>query len=160
MAIHSAGLGHRVAVLVAVLTHGLVGFALVSLWRGGNPVAGLLGGLLPDIDLLFPPGWPYPFVHRGLMHTPLAGGIVVGALFVSIRRRREGIAGAVAVAVAVGYLSHLAIDTLTASGVAWLYPVITTSYAVDLEAHTAPPGVLIWTAVLGVVLYQRRVRSD
>lgn len=154
MAIHSAGPGHRLAVLVAVLTHGVVGYTLVSLWRGGQPGAGLLGGILPDIDLLFPAGWPFPFVHRGLLHTPVAGGFVVGAILVSTRRRTDSIA------VAVGFLSHLAIDTLTASGVAWLYPVTTTSYAIDLEAHAAIPGVLIWAATLGVLLVRRRFRFD
>lgn len=154
MAIHSAGFVHRLDVLMAVLTHSVVGYTLVSLWRGSEPVAGLVGGILPDIDLLFPPAWQFPFVHRGLTHTPVACGLVAGAVFAATGRRT------VSIGIATGYLAHLVIDTLTESGVMWLYPLSTMSYAFEFEAHAAVYEVVVWSVALAVMVFLHRFRSD
>lgn len=163
MSIHGAGLDHRLYVLFAVLTHAALGYALVSVTTGRAPLAGLAAAVLPDADLLFAPEWTFPFVHRGLTHTPLFGGTVVVAVVVwasrgseswsltrsRLRSRRLG------AAVVLGYGSHLVVDSLTASGVPWLYPLSSVGYGVDLSVHAVEHGLVIW-AVLGGLWAGRR----
>lgn len=115
-------------------SHVVVGAAA---WAGVAVVAGLppaepqalaaaaLGALLPDID--HPRSWagrrmraisvPLSMLvgHRGVTHSLLA---VAGALAV-LALLGTGFAAA---PVAVGYLSHLAADALTPSGVPLLWP--------------------------------------
>lgn len=87
--------------------------------------AAALGSLLPDID--HPGSWfgrrvrsvsiplSMVFGHRGITHSLLA---VLGCLFGLLILGK----GAIAPAVLVGYLSHLACDSLTKSGVPLLWP--------------------------------------
>lgn len=56
---------------IAVLTHGIVGYALVRAFTDVNPTVGFLLGILPDVDFLFPAAWGAPFIHRGITHTSL-----------------------------------------------------------------------------------------
>lgn len=91
--------------------------------------AASLGALLPDIDhpsswigrRLWPVSRPLSMVlgHRGLTHSLLAviGGLAVLALMEPAR----GLAR-LAEPLALGYLSHLAADALTPSGVPLLWP--------------------------------------
>jgi inner membrane protein len=58
--------------------------------------------------------------HRGLSHTVWAL-IIWGAIGWGLEKQLQ-IQGIAAVA-AFGYLSHLVADTLTPSGVKWLYPL-------------------------------------
>lgn len=116
------------------VSHVAVGAALwaVTAKVGGvNPAdpqaltAAALGALLPDID--HPGSWagrklrfisiPLSMVvgHRGVTHSALA---VIGCLAVLIAM---GL-GWTAAPIAVGYLSHLAADALTPSGVPLLWP--------------------------------------
>ena len=82
--------------------------------------AGLIGGIAPDIDLL----WFYLFDHRQnhhhgyLTHRPAlwAGFLLVGWL---LRRHRPG---AMLLALAAGGLLHMALDSLCGS-VAWAWPL-------------------------------------
>lgn len=154
MALHGAGFAYLVYVVVAVLTHAVVGISLTDAARRSNPVAGLVGAVLPDIDLLFPPGWPFPFVHRGLTHTPFLAGVVVGVLLLAWPDRR------VPVGVAIGYCSHLLIDTFTAEGIMWLFPGLTRSYGIDLHAHGTEGTIVLWTFALSTLLLDRRHDSD
>lgn len=103
------------------ITHLLFAFALTYLLR--FPVVyGMVGGVLPDADLLM--DGDFPLTHRGIAHTPLAAVTVGVALFLITGRKGP------AVAIAAGYLSHLFLDTFTYSGIHWLYPYGT---AVSLE---------------------------
>lgn len=149
MSIHGAGLDHRMYVLLAVLTHAAVGFTLAAVLTDNHPVAGVVGAVLPDVDLLFAPAWEFPFVHRGLTHTPLFGALVVAGVLVAGPLRWAG-PGA-----ALGYLSHLLVDTLTASGVVWLYPLSTASYAVDASVHSVERGAVVWMLLVVVLLFER-----
>jgi inner membrane protein len=79
----------------------------------------MVGSLLPDVDTPFSKLGKYnPFAalmrHRGFMHSLLASGIIatIGTLISPI----------VGIWVSVGYLSHLCADSLTPSGIRWLYP--------------------------------------
>jgi inner membrane protein len=145
MSIHAASFDHRVYILGAVVTHALVGFTLTSVYTRSNALAGVVGAVLPDVDLLFSPAWQFPFVHRGLTHTPMLAAFVVAPLVVGRRYRS-------ALGVAVGYLSHLVVDSLTQSGIMWLYPVATTPFGVDARVHATRQTAVIWALVLAIWL--------
>lgn len=172
MSIHGAGLDHRLYVLFAVLTHAAIGYAIVAWTTDGPPAAGLAGAVLPDVDLLFAPEWSFPLVHRGLTHTPLFGLAVVGAVAATATLRERRVAerwsewrtaaptpGQLGGAVALGDGSHLVVDSLTASGVPWLYPASPNGYGVDLAVHAVEHGVAIWAVLLGLLLVRRWARS-
>ena len=50
---------------IAVLTHGIVGYALVRAFTDVNPTIGFILEILPDADFLFSTAWGAPFIHRG-----------------------------------------------------------------------------------------------
>lgn len=131
--------------LVAFCTHALLGAVLVTVWTGRRPAVGAVAGLAADADFLFPETWGFPFVHRGLTHSPvvLAVVLLVGA---ALDADEDLLA-----AVGVGYLSHLLFDSLTPKGVLWLYPVSSAGIGVDLAGHSLPVTVAVWTTC-GVVL--------
>lgn len=141
---------HALFLAVAVLTHSAVGYAVTRVT--GNPAAaGLQGGVLPDVDLLFGARLSFPFVHRGLLHTPL---FVVLAAAVAYLRTRER---ETATAVLLGGLSHLVVDSFTAAGVIWLYPLDTRSFGVGWGVHDPLQTVLLWSgAVVAVAAARRR----
>ena len=116
-------------------THALAGICLGLLmaqtgqpWGGiGLAVCGGVGALLPDID------HPKSMVgrragiaggalrlvvgHRGILHSGVAAAImIVAALMVPTEWRGYALAGA------VGYASHLALDGLTVQGIPLLWP--------------------------------------
>ena len=126
---------------VAIATHGVVGY---TLGKGlfDRPIVGLFAGMAADIDFLFPNALGWPFVHRGITHTLLVGGLLVG--IVAYRNRQT------AAAIAVTYGSHLLIDTTTPKGVPHLYPVVETNYYLDLgtTGHSPVPTLAIWACCL------------
>jgi membrane-bound metal-dependent hydrolase YbcI (DUF457 family) len=95
------------------LTHAAFALALTYVLK--LPVAtGMLASLLPDTDAMF--AWEFPFSHRGILHTPLAA-IVVGALVFTLTDSRS-----TSYAATLGFASHLFLDTMTHSGIMWLFP--------------------------------------
>lgn len=138
---------------VAIATHGVVGYTLGTVLFD-RPIAGLLAGVAADIDFLFPNALGWPFVHRGITHTLLVGGLLVGV--VAYRNRRT------AMAVAVTYGSHLLIDTTTPKGVPHLYPLVETSYHLDLgtTGHSLVPTFALWACCLSVRWLVRNDRAD
>lgn len=150
MSIHGAGLDHRFWALAAVATHGVVGYALARLATTDGARAGLVAALVPDVDLLFPPAWPFPLVHRGLTHTPLAGAALVGALHAA-GARRGVVAGA-----ALGYASHLVVDTFTRSGVPWAYPLSRATVGIPAGVHSVEYDLVFWALALATLLVQHR----
>lgn len=83
----------------------------------GRGRLGAAAAVSPDLDLAFRHGGPYPFVHRGLVHTPLVlAGLAVAVTVDTGSRRARAVVG-----VAGG--AHLLVDSLTATGVPWLYPL-------------------------------------
>lgn len=159
VSVHAAPLDHRAYVLFAVLTHAVVGYTLAAV-VGRARVGGAVGAVVPDVDLLFVPGWSFPFVHRGLTHTPLFAALLVGVLVWARRQttiptladRFRAISPSM---VALGYGSHLVLDSFTASGVPWLYPLSTAGYGVDVAIHAVEHGAAIWL-VAGTILLIRR----
>lgn len=142
--------GHGGYLAVALLTHGLVGYALGA-WLFDEPRAGLVGGLLADVDLLFPAAWGAPFVHRGITHTPFAAAVtvaVVAGVAVALTSRNGlRIAGGVG----VGYASQLLIDTTTPKGILPAYPLSTESVAVPLGGHSPLATIAIWLGCAAIL---------
>lgn len=133
--------------LVAFLTHAAVGYALVTVTTETDPRLGLVFGLLPDVDFLFPAALGFPFVHRGLTHTPLFALLVVGAVFVVSRKT--------ALASGVALFSHLCIDALSPAGIMWLYP-ITRSPSPGLPVHGPAGTAVLWVGVVVLLAVARR----
>lgn len=112
-------------------THFLAGAAAGALTGvPANAIAAGLSSLLPDADCarswigrrapVASWGAELLFGHRGFFHSllgALAAGWLVPALLgrLGLAVSRE--------AVLAGYLSHLALDTLTPGGVPWLWPL-------------------------------------
>jgi inner membrane protein len=148
--VHTAA--HLLSLLPAILTHGVVGYALVRILTDEPPTLGFLVGMLPDVDLYFGHFWRFPFVHRGVVHTPLFVLGCCAAVFVVTHERT------VAVAVGLSALSHLVLDSFTDMGILWLYPLSTRYFAHDIELHGARNTILLWTLV-GTVLAVDRWRN-
>ncbi|MFB1062547.1 metal-dependent hydrolase [Natrinema sp. CBA1119] len=138
----------------AFATHAFVGYALVRGLTDEDPRIGLVFGLLPDADFLFPAGLEWPFVHRGITHTPLfALAIVIGGYAVGRRLNREDWRGrGVAVAVGLAIGSHLAIDSLSPKGIDWLFP-LRTSWSPGLAVHSPAATVVLWAASIGILAW-------
>lgn len=134
----------------AFATHALVGYALVRGFTDADPRLGVVFGLFPDADFLFPVAWEWPFVHRGLTHTPLFAALVVLGTTALLRDRTAGIA----VGLAIG--SHLVIDSLSPKGIDWLFP-LQTSWSPGLSVHGLVATVLLWTASIGLLAWQTGV---
>lgn len=143
-------LDHLAYLTFAVATHAAVGHALVSAFTERAPRAGAVGAVLPDVDLLFPLAWAFPFAHRGLTHT-LAFAAAVAAAVALARVPRWS-----ARAAAVGLSSHLLVDSFTKSGVAWLYPLATDRIAVAASVHSGWGAALLWGVVAVALLVGRR----
>ncbi|MDY6771395.1 MAG: metal-dependent hydrolase [Candidatus Nanohaloarchaea archaeon] len=114
-------------------THAVFGLALCRVLRV-PVVTGVVAAGMPDVDTLFSFG--YPFGHRGALHTPIAA-VFVGLLVFAWTGRRSSGAAAFA-----GWMSHLFLDTLTPSGILWLFPVrarfsLDVALAASLEANLA-----------------------
>lgn len=130
----------------AFATHAVVGYALVRGLTDADPRIGVVFGLAPDADFCFPAAWGWPFVHRGITHTPLFALALVAAAYASFRDRTV----ALAVGAAIG--SHLAIDSLSPKGIQWLFP-LRTDWSPGLAVHGPTATVLLWTASIALVAW-------
>lgn len=107
------------------ITHLL--FALVLAYVLDLPVVyAMIGGVLPDVDLVFEFG--FPFVHRGIVHTPVFAAFAMLVVYLVMHRRW------VSASLGIGILSHLYLDTLTPMGVMWLYPVTAERFSLEIAA--------------------------
>ncbi len=130
-------------------------FALALAYLLDLPVVyAMIGSVLPNVDMLF--NAPFPFVPQGILHTPLFAVTVLIVVYLATDR------GPVALAAGVGVLSHLFLDTLTALGVMWLYPVSTGHVAFNLFPATslsANVAVIAYSVLVTVVWrYRAEVR--
>ena len=137
----------------AFATHAVVGYALVRGYTDADPRLGIVFALLPDADFGFPPAWDWPLVHRGLTHTPLFAVALVLTAY-TIRQERDV---ALAVGLAVG--SHLAIDSLSPTGIDWLFPFADTA-GLGVRVHGAAATVVLWAASLGILIRRTTVLSS
>lgn len=130
--------------LVAITTHALLAYALVHRFTGADPRLGPVFALLPDLDLLFPEAWPWPFVHRGLTHAPLTGGAFILVIYLVTRDRSVTAAATLAIA------SHLAIDALSPRGIDWVFPFVDTG-GPGVAVH-GPLLTPLWLALAATLL--------
>ena len=113
-----------------VLRNGMIRNALVSLIGIGLIYVGFTDGVLGWlIGLGVFIAWVPWLNHRGLSHTIWAAA-AWGAIGWGLQQRL-GLDG-IAQAALWGYLSHLIADTLTPSGVKWLYPLAKKSFKLPL----------------------------
>ncbi|QLK26527.1 metal-dependent hydrolase [Natrinema zhouii] len=131
----------------AFATHAVVGYALVRGFTDADPRLGIALGLFPDVDFWFPAAWGWPFVHRGLTHTPLFAAAIVFGAYVVRRNRSDALAAGLAIG------SHLAIDSLSPMGIKWLFPLGTTT-GLGVPVHGMVATLLWWTASIGVLLWR------
>ncbi|AGB32004.1 membrane-bound metal-dependent hydrolase [Natrinema pellirubrum DSM 15624] len=143
--------GLIVFLTVAFATHALVGVALVRGFADVGPRTGvLLGivfGLAPDADFLFPAAWGWPFVHRGITHSPLFALSVIGGTYALCRNR------AIALATGLAIGSHLVIDSLSPMAILWLFPLRTT-WSPGLDVHGVLATALLWSVSAGVLVWR------
>jgi inner membrane protein len=91
-------------------------FAAALAYLTGFPMAPfILGSVLPDLDTILDFG--FPLVHRGVVHTLLFIAITVPAVWLYTKKKD------VTMSYALGFMSHIFIDTLTPMGIMWLYPL-------------------------------------
>ncbi|MFB6131143.1 MAG: metal-dependent hydrolase [Salinigranum sp.] len=140
-------------VLLDIVFHGVVGYTAVYYLTDFPPRWGLVGGLVPNLDLPLSLWFAFPLVHRGIFHTVFFLAVLLLALFsLGIDRRAIGAFG-------VGYLFELATDTLeTTRGVMWLYPLSTHHFA-----YPPPVSEYLWLPVAFgavVVLLAAAVRGS
>ncbi|AGB17319.1 putative membrane-bound metal-dependent hydrolase (DUF457) [Halovivax ruber XH-70] len=138
------------AVFLAIVfaTHAFVGYTLVRAFTTADPRLGLLFGVLPDADFLFPAALEWPFVHRGISHSPFAWLAFVAAAL-AVRDRTAGLA------VGLAYGSHLLVDSLSPAGIQWLFP-LRTDWSPGLSIHSPIATVVLWAGCLGLLV----VRTD
>lgn len=100
-------------------------------------------GIVADADVIFTSmGTGFPFMHRGILHTPIILGIILIAIYFATRRPE------ICAAFGAGFLSHLFIDTFNPTGIMWLYP-LPTFFTLDLATYSnaiANWGIIAWSA--------------
>lgn len=82
--------------------------------------------------------------------TPLFVLLAAGGAYVLTGERRTS------VAVLLGGLSHLVLDSLTVSGIMWLYPFDTQSLGVGFGIHGLVPTLVLWSVSVLAVAAARR----
>lgn len=115
------------------LTHFIFGLSIAYVLNKRLVTASTFA-LVPDFDITF--NFLYPFVHRGIMHSLLAAVVFSGLVYTYTEDRLSGESAF------LGYISHLALDTLTSSGVPLVFPLSNTFsvsliYASSLEFNSA-----------------------
>ena len=141
--------GHAVYLLGAVATHAVVGYTLARLWTAAPAVSGAVGAVVPDLDLGILLGTPLGLAHRGVVHTP-AFVLVLGVALAAPARTRRFAPGVV-----VGGASHLLIESLTKSGIMWLFPLDTTHYGLPLGVHGFRYDALVALVCAALLLWPR-----
>lgn len=131
----------------AVLTHGIVGYALVRAFTDVTPTVGFFLGILPDVDFLFPAAWGAPFIHRGITHTALFLIAIVTVASLWRSRKRFELASGLAVG------SHLVIDSWSPMGVSWLFP-FGIDVSGDLPIHGPAGTLILWTLSIGLLVWR------
>lgn len=139
--------GRIVFLAGAFATHAVVGYALVRGFTDADPRVGLVLGIAPDADFLFPAAWGWPLVHRGITHTPLFALAIVAGAYAIARDRTLGLAAG------VGLGSHLAIDSLSPTGIDWFYP-LEASASPGLPVHGPIATALLWTVAIATLAWR------
>ncbi|WP_029192776.1 metal-dependent hydrolase [Paenibacillus harenae] len=124
------GLSGAAAFLLGlVMKQGFIRNALVSVVGAAFMYAGYRNQMIWLIGFGLFVAWVPWLKHRGMTHTiwavPIWGAIAWG---LEKQLQIEGLA----ITAMLGYLSHLIADTLTPSGVKWLYPIVKKSFKIRM----------------------------
>lgn len=132
---------------VAFATHAAIGYALVRGFTDADPRLGIVFGVAPDADFLFPAAWGWPFVHRGITHAPLA--VLLAVLVVGAVSRDRAMASAVGLAMG----THLAVDALSPKGIPWAFPLEVT-WSPGVAVHSPAATVLLLSLAAAVIAWR------
>jgi len=115
--------------------------------------AAVLAGVLPDLDTAFYAlGLPFPFIHRGFLHTPIILGVILIGMYLATKRAD------ICAGFGAGFLSHLFIDTFNPTGIMWLYP-LPTFFTLDLATYSnaiANWGIVAWSIAF-ILIFNARI---
>lgn len=120
--------------------------------------AGGLSSLLPDLDIPNSKASRYGlnrlvayplnklFGHRGFIHSPLLCGAITLVLYLC-RCPLWLWAG-----FGLGFLSHLALDSLNPSGIPWFWPYKKRFHLLNIKTNTMPEYIILTALCVAVVL--------
>jgi membrane-bound metal-dependent hydrolase YbcI (DUF457 family) len=102
-------------------THMLVALALAHIFKLPKLPA-FLAALALDLDVILAlTGLGFPFVHRGIIHTPLF--IIALTVIWYYYGKKSGKNPKTGLSVGLGGISHIGLDLFTAGGVPLLFPI-------------------------------------
>ena len=110
-------------------THMLFALSLAYISRFPR-VPAMIGGVIPDLDYVMDYG--FPFSHRGLVHTLAFMSLSMIAVY--LLSRKTGLT----LGFGLGFLSHLFLDSMNPTGIAWLYPLTPAFFSLDLAYYNDP----------------------
>lgn len=147
------------------LSHAAFGFtlgALVSRTRAGPaaPALAAVGALVPDIDaMVMPTGWDRYLVAHEIGTHSVCGALVCAICAAWLIHRRKGAypLWPAFLALALGTLSHVALDLVSGATIRLLWPVTDRRFSEPLVAMADP-----WLAglLIGGVVVQRLVDRE
>ncbi len=132
-------------------THLMFALALAYIFKLPR-VPAAIGGLIPDLDIVLQYG--FPFMHRGIVHTPFFLVVCVVFLYLIVE-------SPVTFAFGTGFLSHLLMDIITPSGIPMLYP-LPVYYTLNLAAYNnifANLGIIAFS-LAAIMLYRSERFQD
>jgi inner membrane protein len=119
-------------------THLIFALSLAYLTRFPR-IPAAIGGVIPDLDYVMDSG--FPFSHRGIVHT--LAFMSLSMILIYLISRRTGLT----LGFGLGFLSHLFLDNLTPTGIAWLYPILPAFFSLNLAYYDNPIANLGITAL-------------
>jgi membrane-bound metal-dependent hydrolase YbcI (DUF457 family) len=133
-------------------THLIFALSLAYLTRFPR-IPAAIGGVIPDLDYVM--DYDFPFFHRGFVHT--LAFTALGMIAIYLISRRTGIT----LGFGVGFLSHLFLDSITPTGIVWLYPLSSYFFSLNLAYYDNPVANLgiIALSVFFVWIWDKRWRS-
>jgi len=106
----------------------------------------VIGGIIADLDYVLDYG--FPFMHRGVVHTPLILVVSVVLLYLATKRTD------VSLSFGVGFLSHLFLDIINPTGILLFYP-LANFYSLNLVHYSnvfANIGMIVWSCLFILML--------
>jgi inner membrane protein len=164
-------------------THIVINSAIASqfLRSENNQRAFILGGIVPDLDVIFvwiPLLVPQLFIfqHRGIFHTIFAAPFIVVALILStkyfniinfVKRLREPLQAMYtelnycsAIWGILGVFVHLILDCITPGGLLLFYPVIQQRITLNLISYFDPIFLLLSSIIVLRFIYHKLISSS
>lgn len=133
--------------LLATAIHLVLGYLAVDYLTPYPPRYGLVGGLIPDLDVALKlVETTFPFVHRGITHTPAFLAVLILGMWML------GVSEATLHGVGIGGMLHLLVDTASGWGVMWFWPARTTRVLLPLSLNARRTLLVLVAVSLAVIL--------